>query len=267
MGRPELLKEHGIDVLHALPGVGENYQDHYICRLVWRMKQPITLNERTRGLALLGEVVKYALLRRGALTYTAGIVCGFVRTRPQLEAPDVQYHIAHASFEDSKRRILDREPGLTLGPCQLRPESRGSIHIKSADPFAAPAIRTNFLAEAADRATLIAGMHLARRLMAATPMDRYRDREVRPGPACRTDDELFDYARLTGATIYHPVGTCRMGHDPMAVVDDRLRVHGVDGLRVIDASIMPTLTGGNTNAPTTMIAEKGADLVKADAAP
>ncbi|MEH2595040.1 choline dehydrogenase [Bradyrhizobium sp. AZCC 1577] len=265
IGRPDVLREHGIDVLHALPGVGENFQDHYIIRMVWRVIGARTLNERSHGLPLLKEIFRYALTRRGVLTTSAGIVNGNVRSRPELETPDIQYTIAHASFKDPVKRILDREPGLTIGPTPLRPESRGSIHIKSADPFAAPAIRPNFLSKEADRECLVEGMKIARRITAAPALARYIAEEVDPGGDARSDDELLDFARRKGGTIHHPVGTAKMGSDAMAVVDDRLRVHGIDGLRVIDASIMPLIVSGNTNAPVIMIAEKAADMIKQDA--
>ena len=265
VGNPELLREHGIDVVHDLPGVGENYQDHYVCRTVHRINKPITLNEKTRGLSLVGEVLKYAVARRGALSLTAGIVYGFVRSRPEVASPDIQYHIAHASFLDSKKRILDHYPGLTIGPCQLRPESRGTIHIGSADPHAAPKIRPNFLTAKLDQDTIVAGIRIARDIAKAEPLAGYCEAEERPGKDVTTDDEILDYIRNTGATIYHPVGTCKMGQDPMAVVDSDLRVRGIGGLRVVDASIMPTLVSGNTNAPTIMVAEKAADMMKAEA--
>jgi choline dehydrogenase len=262
VGQPDRLRAHGIEVVHELPGVGENLQDHYVARATFRIRGARTLNERMRGVSLLGEVAKFAFARTGGLTAPAGIVFGFVRTRPEVATPDVQYHIAHASFRDPKKRILDRFPGLTMGPCQLRPASRGTLHIRSRDPFAAPRIAPNFLHEAVDRETLVAALRIARELAAAQPLARFVEAEITPGPDIVSDAQLLDYAARTGATVYHPVGTCKMGSDPMAVVDQELRVHGLQGLRVADASIMPRLVSGNTNAPVIMIAEKAADLIR-----
>ena len=262
IGQPELLKKLGIAVNHELQGVGENYRDHYATRMAWRVKLPITLNEQTRGIRLLGELAKYFLQGRGVLTMTAGIVHGFIKTRPELAGPDIQYHFAHASYGNVAVRALEREPGMTVAVCQLRPESKGSIHVKSNDPFAAPAIRPNFLAEEVDRRCLIDGMKIARRVIDNHKMDRYRAFEFRPGPEVKTDEQWLDFARDNGQTVFHPIGTCKMGGDPMAVVDDQLRVHGIAGLRVADASIMPTLVSGNTNAACIMIGEKAADLMK-----
>jgi choline dehydrogenase len=266
IGNPGVLQAAGLPVVHRLPGVGENYRDHYAPRMNWRVKLPVTLNEQTRGVALMKEVVKYYTQRRGVLTFTAAIVYGFVRTRPELAAPDVQYVFAHASYANPQLRVLDRAPGMTLSLYQCRPESKGSIHAKSPDPAAAPAIRPNYLADELDRQTLVAGMKIARRIVDNPALDRYRAFEMNPGERYQTDDELLEFARLYGQTAYHVVGTCKMGQDPMAVVDDQLRVHGLTGLRVVDASIMPTMTSGNTNAPVIMIAEKAADLIKAAAA-
>ena len=262
IGQPDLLGSLGIEVRHALPGVGENYRDHYAPRLNWRVKLPITLNEQTRGLNFAKEIAKFFLLHRGILTLTAGIVYGFIRTRPELEEPDVQYHFAHASYATAATRILDREPGMTFGVYQCRPESKGTIHAKSPDPLASPAIRPNFLADELDQRTVVAGMKIGRRIIESPVMDKYRAYEMNPGPQVQTDDEWLEFARINGQTTYHVVGTCKMGQDPMAVVDHQLRVHGIGGLRVIDASIMPTMVSGNTNAAVIMIAEKGADMVK-----
>ena len=266
IGRAEILGEHGIDVVRDLPGVGENYRDHYLGSVAWRVRGAAgTLNENTRGARLLAQAVKYAFRRRGVLTYTAGIAHGFVRTRSELETPDVQFHFAHASHDPSRPRgTLEKDPGMTCAVCQLRPESRGSIHIQSADPGAAPAIRPNFLSEEVDRAALIEGMRIARRVAGAPSLARYVERELYPGDGTRSDDEILEYCRRTGSTVFHPVGTCRMGGDAHAVVDERLRVRGVADLRVVDASVMPTLVSGNTNAPTIMISEKGAAMILED---
>jgi choline dehydrogenase len=248
-----------------LRGVGENYRDHYAPRMNWRVSLPITLNEQTRGVALAKEIVKYYTRRRGVSSLAAALVHGFVRTRPELEVPDVQYLFSHASYSDPQVRALDRAPGMTVTLYQCRPESTGSIHAKSSDPAAAPAIRPNYLADEADRRTLVAGMKIARRIVNNKALDRYRSFEMNPGDRCQTDDALLAFARQYGHTAYHVVGTCKMGHDQKAVVNDELRVEGMAGLRVVDASIMPTMTSGNTNAPVIMIAEKAADMVKAAA--
>ncbi|MCY3838472.1 MAG: choline dehydrogenase [Gammaproteobacteria bacterium] len=267
IGQAEVLKAHGIDVIHDLPGVGENYRDHYAGSVAWRVKGSTTLNEDTRGARFVVQALKYGFARRGAFTYTAGIAHGFVRTRPELETPDVQFHFAHASYARGKRHgALETEPGMTCSVCQLRPESTGSIHIQSADPAASPAIKPNFLSEEVDRAALIEGMRIARRVAAAPSLSHYAAHELYPGDGVQSDDEILEFCRRTGGTVYHPVGTCKMGRDANAVVDDRLRVHGVRGLRVADASIMPTLVSGNTNAPTIMIGEKAAAMILEDAA-
>jgi len=265
IGQPELLKRHGIAVKHELKGVGENYGDHFAPRMNWRVKDMVTLNQSTRGLHLVREIIKYYASRKGALSLTAGVVYGFVRTRPGLEAPDMQFHMAHASYDSAQKRMLEKDPGMTVVIGQCRPDSRGSIHIKSATPGTEPAIRPNFLSAQTDRDATVAGMQIARKILQNPKIARYIAYENNPGDKVQSYDEWLDFARRTGQTTYHVVGTCKMGNDPMAVVDDRLRVHGIAGLRVIDASIMPTVPSGNTNAPTIMVAEKGADMIKEDA--
>jgi choline dehydrogenase len=265
IGQPELLKRYGIEVKHELKGVGENYGDHFAPRMNWRVNQKITLNEQTRGLALLREIARYYASGSGILTWTAGVVFGFVRTRPGLDSPDMQFHMAPASYDTAQKRLLEREPGLTVVIGQCRPDSRGSIHIKSPTPGAEPAIRPNFLSAQLDRDTTVAGMQIVRKIMQQPAMAKYIAFENNPGDKVQSYDEWLDFARRSGQTTYHVIGTCKMGRDPMAVVDERLRVHGVAGLRVIDASIMPTVPSGNTNAPTIMVAEKGADMIKEDA--
>lgn len=265
IGHPDVLKAAGIPVVHALPGVGNNYQDHFATRMNWRVKEPITLNEQTRGVALAKAVAQYFLTRKGILTLGTGLAHGFVKTRPGLAGPDVQYFFMHASYANAADRTLDHLPGMTIGVTQLRPHSVGSIHAKSADPLTPPAIRPNFLAMEEDRACLAAGMKIARDIVGQKAMDPYRAFEMNPGPDCRSDADFVEFARRTGQTIYHPVGTCSMGTGPQAVVDPHLRVVGIDGLRVVDASVMPTLVSANTAAAVMMIAEKAADLIKADA--
>ncbi len=266
IGQPDLLRRYGIEVKHELKGVGENYGDHFAPRMNWRCKPEVsTLNQETRGLALVKEVLKYYATGKGALSLTAGVVYGFVRTRPGLESPDMQFHMAHASYDSAQKRLLEKEPGMTVVIGQCRPDSRGSIHIKSNTPGAEPAIRPNFLSAQTDRDCTVAGMQIARKIMQHPAIAKYVAFENNPGDKVQSYDEWLDFARRTGQTTYHVIGTCKMGSDPMAVVDDRLRVRGIAGLRVIDASIMPTVTSGNTNAPTIMIAEKGADMIKQDA--
>jgi choline dehydrogenase len=265
IGNPELLREHGIAVQHALPGVGENYRDHYAARINWRVSRRITLNETTRGLAFVKELLRYAVSRRGILTFTAGVGHGFIHSRPELDTPDCQLFFVHASFGDIKTRRFDTEPGMTIGVYQCRPESRGSIHIASPDPGAPPAIRPNFLSDPLDCEALVGGMRRVREIGEAQALAPYRSYEMNPGPECRSDDELLDYARRTGATTYHVMGTCKMGPDgdPLAVVDPSLRVRGLQGLRVVDASVMPTMPSGNINAPVIMVAEKAAEMILA----
>ena len=248
-----------------LPGVGENLQDHLQLRSIYRVSRPITTNDDLRtwtGKARIG--LAWLLRRRGPLAI--GINQGglFARVLPESETPDVQFHFSTLSAE-----LAGAAPhpwsGCTFSVCQLRPESRGSVHLRSADPFDPPLIRPNYLSSELDRRIAVAALRLSRKLAAAEPLQPYLCGEYRPGSAARSDAELLQFARDHGATIFHPVGTCRMGGDVFAVVDHRLRVHGVAGLRVVDASVMPALVSGNTHAPTVMIAERAAAMVLEDA--
>ncbi len=266
IGPASLLREHGIEVVADLPGVGENLQDHYVVGCAYRCTQPVTVNELSRGLSLAREAVKWVVSRRGLLAMSAAHIGAFVKTRPELDSPDVQFHILPASMTQniaSGKLDLDPFPGMTCAPCQLRPESRGSIRIKSPLPTVHPAIRANYLSARLDQETVVESLKIARRIFNAAPLDPYRGAELEPGADVQSNDELLAFARERGNTIYHPAGTCKMGSDPMAVVDAQLRVHGVQNLRVIDASIMPNLVSGNTNAPVIMIAEKAADMIRA----
>lgn len=266
IGKPDVLQAAGIDVRHALDGVGENYIDHYCTRMNWRVKNTRTLNELSRGPSLVKSVLQYGLTRKGILSLGTGLAFGFVKSNPELELADVQYFFVHASYANAADRRLDREPGMTLGVAQLRPKSKGSIHIRNDDPAACPSIRPNFLAEQEDRDSLIGGMKVARQIVGQPALEHFVAYEMSPGADVQTDDQWLEYARQNGQTIYHPIGTCRMGNDAAAVVDPTLKLRGVEGLRIVDASVMPSMVSGNTQAAVMMVAEKGADLILKDAA-
>ena len=265
IGPAEHLQEMGIPVVHHSRDVGRNLQDHFQARPAWRVTKPVSLN--TRRHSLFGQFmmgVEFALRRTGPLTVSAGTAGLFARVLPGSETPDVQYHFLPFST-DRTMMELHTFPGLTISACQLRPESRGTITLASPDPREKARIRANYLSTETDRRCMVEGVKLARRLAATRAMQPWIAGEVNPGESVRTDDEVLDWIRRTGGTIYHPSGTCRMGGDPDSVVDPELRVRGIEGLRVADASIMPTVVSGNTNAPAIMIGEKCADLVKAAA--
>jgi choline dehydrogenase len=266
IGQPELLHAKGIALVRALPGVGENLRDHLCPRLVWSIKAPrVAYNDRARGIGLAWHIARYAINRTGFLSMPAGPVVGFFRTREGLESPDVQLAVVPFAIDSIRKRKMAKWPGITVAFYQLRPESTGSIHIGSSDPSQPPEINFNFLSATLDRETTVAGLRRVRQVMEAPALDAYRGDELKPSADIQSDDELLDWVRSNAETAYHPVGTCKMGTDPMAVVDARLRVHGVDGLRVADGSIMPTLASGNTNAPCIMIGEKAAQMMLEDA--
>ena len=221
-----------------------------------------TVNERSRGVALAFEVLRYLVTGNGMLTYSASLAAASVKVLEESATPDVQCSIAPGSVKDGQIGELDDFPGITAGAWQMRPLSRGYVEALSPDPAQAPAINPHYLSDPTDRHAIIGGLRFIRRLFAAPALARYCDAEILPGAQVESDDELLDYARQKGSTVYHATCTCKMGSDQMAVVDDQLRVHGLEGLRVIDASVMPTVTSTNTNAPTIMIAERGADLIR-----
>ncbi|HXZ01130.1 MAG TPA: choline dehydrogenase [Stellaceae bacterium] len=261
IGPGELLRRHGIAVIRDLPGVGENLQDHLQSRLVYRCTRPITLNDDVASpLRSLGIGLRYALWRKGPLAVSAGYAGGFFRTDPRLATPDVQVHFINFSTTRMGDK-LHPFSGFTASICQLRPESRGFVRIKSADPASRPAIQLNYLTAESDRRTMLAGLRLLRRIMQAPALRPYIESEYEPGPQAVSDEDLMRHLRERASTIYHPTCTCRMGEDAQAVVDAQLRVHGVGGLRVIDGSVMPSVVSGNTNAAIIMIAEKGAEMV------
>jgi choline dehydrogenase len=268
IGQPGRLRNLGIDVRHELPGVGENLRDHYAPRTRWAVgARRITFNDRGRGLGLVGQALRYALFHQGMLGMVAAPIRAFVRSREGLEAPDVLLGWVPMLTEPTpKGPKLSRQAGVTCYAHPMRPESKGHIHIVSPDARRPPAINFNFLSSPVDAEITIRAVRIARAVMTAPALADLRVTEIAPGASQTSDDEILAWVKRAAETTYHPVGTCKMGADPMAVVDARLRVHGIEGLKVADASIMPTLTSGNTNAPSIMIGEKAADMVLRDAA-
>ena len=264
IGNPEILGRHGIPVVHPLPGVGENLREHFAALQKWRLNRPgIALTRKARGWRLLLEVLRYALFRTGFVAQGYGSLRLFGRTSPALGRPDFMMVINPYILEvrSGNRRQISATEGFFAYTHIQRPESAGSVHIRSADPFAPPLIDFRFLQTEYDRQTTIRAVRRAREIAQASPMRELVAEEMAPGPGVQTDDEILAFVRNAGQMTQHPVGTCRMGHDAMAVVDERLRVHGIGRLRVVDCSIMPTVVSGNTNAPAIMIGEKASDLI------
>ena len=264
IGPGALLASHGIAVKHEMAGVGENLQDHLQLRLAFKVANTRTLNERANSLiGKIGMALEYALLRRGPLTMAPSQLGAFAKSDPGQASANLEYHVQPLSLERFGEP-LHPFPAFTASVCNIRPESRGHIRIKSADPMAAPAIKPNYLSTETDRRIAMAAIRLTRRIAAANALKPFQPVEFKPGPQLQSEAELARAAGDIGTTIFHPVGTCRMGDDDLAVVDERLRVRGLQGLRVADASIMPTITSGNTNSPVIMVAEKAADMIAQD---
>ena len=269
VGPGKELDRHGIATVHDLPGVGENLQDHLDIHVTTTEKTRHSVSLRPLGmLKMLANVLRYLFGRRGELTSNFAQAGGFIRSDPSQKIPDLQFHVVPFVYANHGQILapLFRHYAYTVMTCFLRPESRGTVRLASADPLMPPRIDANYLATERDLDALVAGLRKAREILAQPAFAAHRVEELEPGAEVQTEAQIRDYIRTHAETVYHPVGTCRMGRDPMAVVDPRLRVHGLTALRIVDASVMPTLIGGNTNAPTTMIAERAADLILQDAA-
>ena len=263
IGRAEVLQAQGIEVKHELRAVGENLRDHINARIQWRITAPgVSYNERLRGMNRYLQGLRFLTTRTGFMSLPSAPLLGFLKTRPELATPDIQLHFVPYTVKDPKRRLLQDEPGMTIACYQLRPESLGSIHIQSPEPGVDPAILFNFLDDETDQRTMTDGFKVIRKIANAKALDHLRGQELDPGDSVSSDDEILDWIRGHSETAYHPIGTCRMGPEgPNTVVDDQLRVHGLAGLRVADASIFPTMPSGNTNAPAIMVGEKASDLI------
>lgn len=266
VGPAEHLREHGIDVVHNLEGVGENLHDHIYVHYRCRVDAAFSINQYLHGWRVLPHALQYALRQKGILTLGASQACAFVRSGAHIDRPDLQINFRPMStvFTPEGKILSDPFPGVTASVSHLRPQSRGRVRLKSANPLVPPSMLANYLAIDEDRNALLAGLHWIRRIFSSKPMADHIQEETAPGRNIRSDDEILNFIRDNAQSMYHPVGTCRMGHDELAVVDDRLRVRGLQGLRVIDASIMPVIVSGNTNAPSIMIAEKGAAMILED---
>lgn len=265
IGNPEILAENGVEPLHDLPGVGENLQEHYMVPFLFRASQPVSMNEQGRGFPLIKELAKYALRRKGILSNSGFHIQGYFKSREELDRCDIQIHFfpfsAETDPEKAKKNKMEDQPGFTFIMTQMRPESRGNTHIQSNESNAAPAINPAFLSEAEDRRVYVDAVKFGRQIMSQSAIAPFVAAELAPGPDVNSDEEISQFVKLAGNSMYHGCGTCKMGSDDMAVVDSELRVHGLDGLYVADASIMPRISSGNTNAPTIMIAEKAAEMI------
>lgn len=263
VGPASLLQQIGVPVVADLP-VGENFRDHYSTRIVARVKNTKTINEMAQGAGLMAQIARWAMGKPSILAVTPSIVHWFWKTEDTMRQPDLQGVFSPASYKQGFVGLLDDYPGMTCGVWQHRPESTGHVRARSADPFVDPVIQPNYLKDAFDQRVLVKGMHLARKLLHTQALAPFFDQDELPGPNVQTDDEWLDYARQYGSTAYHLIGTCRMGPatDRTAVVDDQLRVHGLQGLRVVDASIMPNMPSANTYSSTMMIAEKASDMIR-----
>jgi choline dehydrogenase len=266
IGPAQHLQSIGVDVLHDSPGVGSNLNDHYVVRISHRIKDMITINEMARGPRLLGEIAKYAFKGSGALTMGVTAAMVFSRSREGLSSPDLQLLYTPTSYTGRVIGDLEKKPGISVAICPVRPESRGTIMAENPDPMARPIIRPNYLSAENDSHVLFSGIQQTKSILEAPALAKVSLGQTVPTRDINTVEDAKQWAKDEGATIYHPVGTCKMGEDAMSVVDSRLRVHGFEGLRVVDASVMPTVTTGNTNAPTIMIGEKAAAMIKEDAA-
>jgi choline dehydrogenase len=269
IGPGALLRDIGVDLVHELPGVGENLRDHFAVRMTARVKNSRTINELSRGLPLAGEVFKYFTGQPSILALAPTLVYAFWRSHDALDNGDIQVSFTPASYKDGVQNTLDDHPGMSIAAWQQRPDSRGHIRARSADPRDKPLIQPNYLAEESDRQTLFSAIRLGQRILRSPEMAPYLDTENTPELDIDSEDALWDLTQRRGTTGFHLIGTCRMGpsSDALAVVDDRLIVHGIDGLRVADASIMPTMPSSNTNAPTIMIGEKAADMISGKTPP
>lgn len=269
IGAKAVLDAAGVAQVHELPGVGENLQDHHMIRSVCRVRDATTLNQTARGIGLLGQIALWTMRRPSILAISPSVAYAFWKSDPSLPRADLQFHFSPGSYKEGVAGLLDDFPGMTLGFYPLRPKSTGHVRLASNDPFALPRVQPNYMAEPEDRETIVRALRLTRRILHASALGRYVERDEYPPSTTTTDADFVEFARQRGGTAWHLMGTCRMGpaSDPASVVDDQLRVIGLQGLRVADASIMPTMPSGNTQVPTMMIAEKAADLILGIAPP